>query len=73
MTEVPSVWYNRKRGIWIIAGYDDVRKALRDNEELSSAQSQSRFRVYLPSMNAADPPSTLGCANSSPALLPHGR
>ena len=41
--EVPNVWYNRKRGIWIIAGYDDVRKALRDNEELSSAQSQSRF------------------------------
>src|ERR1700743_1088789 len=55
-TEVPSVWYNRKRGIWIVAGYDDVRKALRDNEELWSAQSQSRFRVYLPSMNAADPP-----------------
>jgi cytochrome P450 len=55
-TQVPNVWYNRKRGIWIIAGYDDVRKALRDNEELSSAQSQSRFRVYLPSMNAADPP-----------------
>ena len=54
--DVPGVWYNRKRGIWIIAGYDDVRKALRDNEELSSAQSQSRFRVYLPSMNAADPP-----------------
>ena len=54
--DVPNVWYNRKRSIWIIAGYDDVRKALRDNEELSSAESQSRFRVHLPSMNAADPP-----------------
>jgi beta-dihydromenaquinone-9 omega-hydroxylase len=54
--DVPNVWYNRKRGIWIIAGYDDLRKALRDNEALSSAQSQSRFRVRLPSMNAADPP-----------------
>jgi cytochrome P450 len=54
--DVPNVWYNRKRGIWIIAGYEDVRKALRDNEALSSAQSQSRFRVRLPSMNAADPP-----------------
>src|ERR1700761_143768 len=43
--DVPKVWYNRKRGIWIIAVYDDVRKALRDNEDLSSAQSQSRFRV----------------------------
>ena len=53
---VPNVWYNRKRGIWIIAGYDDVRKALRDHEALSSAESQSRFRVHLPSMNAADPP-----------------
>lgn len=55
-TDVPNVWYSRKRGIWIIAGYDDVRKALRDNEALSSAQSQSRFRVHLPSMNAVDPP-----------------
>ncbi len=54
--DVPNVWYNRKRGIWIIAGYDDVRKALRDNDALSSAQSQSRFRVHLPSMNAVDPP-----------------
>jgi cytochrome P450 len=54
--DVPNVWYNRKRGIWIIAGYDDLRKALRDNEALSSAESQSRFRVHLPSMNAADPP-----------------
>jgi beta-dihydromenaquinone-9 omega-hydroxylase len=54
--DVPNVWYNRKRGIWIIAGYEDLRKALRDNEALSSAESQSRFRVHLPSMNAADPP-----------------
>jgi cytochrome P450 len=50
------VWYSRKRGIWIIAGYEDLRKALRDNEALSSAESQSRFRVHLPSMNAVDPP-----------------
>jgi beta-dihydromenaquinone-9 omega-hydroxylase len=54
--DTPNVWYNRKRGIWIIAGYDDLRKALRDNEALSSAESQSRFRVHLPSMNAVDPP-----------------
>ena len=25
---VPNVWYNRKRGIWIIAGYDDVRNGV---------------------------------------------
>ncbi len=54
--DVPNVWFNRKRGIWIIAGHDDVRKALRDYDALSSAQSQSRYRVHLPSMNAADPP-----------------
>jgi cytochrome P450 len=54
--DVPNVWYSRKRGIWIIAGYEDLRKALRDNEALSSAESQSRFRVHLPSMNAVDPP-----------------
>ncbi|MGH3563408.1 MAG: cytochrome P450 [Mycobacterium sp.] len=54
--DVPNVWYSGKRGIWIIAGYDDVWQALRDDEALSSAQSQSRFRVHLPSMNAVDPP-----------------
>ena len=53
---VPNVWYNRKRGIWIVAGYDDVRRALRDHEAFSSAESQARYRVHLHSMNAADPP-----------------
>lgn len=52
----PSVWYNRKRGIWIVPGYDDVRKALRDDEALSSAESQARYRVQLATMNATDPP-----------------
>jgi cytochrome P450 len=56
LPDVPSVWYNRKRGIWIVAGYDDVRAALRDHEALSSAESQARYRVHLQSMNAADPP-----------------
>ena len=53
---VPNVWYNRKRGIWIIAGYDDVRLALRDHDALSSAESQARYRVHLKTMNAVDPP-----------------
>ena len=53
---VPNVWYNRKRGIWIVAGYDDVRTALRDHEALSSAESQARYRVHLATMNATDPP-----------------
>jgi cytochrome P450 len=54
--DVPNVWYNRKRGIWIIAGYEDVRTALRDHDALSSAESQARYRVHLQTMNAADPP-----------------
>lgn len=54
--DVPNVWYNRRRGIWIVAGYDDVRAALRDPAAFSSAESQARYRVHLPSMNAADPP-----------------
>ncbi len=52
----PKVWYSRKRGIWIIPGYEEVRQALRDDEALSSAQSQARFRVRLQTMNAQDPP-----------------
>ncbi len=52
----PKVWYSRKRGIWIIPGYDEVRQALRDDEALSSAESQARFRVHLQTMNATDPP-----------------
>lgn len=52
----PNVWYSRKRGIWIVAGYDDVRRALRDHEAFSSAESQARYRVHLHSMNAVDPP-----------------
>jgi beta-dihydromenaquinone-9 omega-hydroxylase len=54
--DVPNVWYSRKRGIWILAGYDDVRAALRDHDALSSAESQSRYRVQLKTMNAVDPP-----------------
>ena len=55
-SDVPRVWFNRRRGIWIIAGYDDVRAGLRDHDALSSAESQARYRVHLASMNAADPP-----------------
>lgn len=52
----PKVWYSRKRGIWIIPGYDEVFRALRDEGALSSAESQARFRVRLQTMNATDPP-----------------
>lgn len=52
----PRVWYSRKRGIWIVPGYDEVWQALRDDQALSSAESQARFRVHLATMNATDPP-----------------
>lgn len=52
----PKVWYSRKRGIWIVPGYDEVWRAMRDHEALSSAESQARFRVHLATMNATDPP-----------------
>src|SRR5690625_3609726 len=52
----PKVWYSRKRGIWLIPGYDEVWQALRDDDALSSAESQARFRVHLQTMNATDPP-----------------
>lgn len=52
----PGVWYNRKRGIWIVPGYHEVRKALRADDALSSAESQARYRVHLATMNATDPP-----------------
>src|ERR1700753_1005556 len=41
--DMPNVWYSRKRGIWILAGYDDVRAALRDPAPLSSAACPSRY------------------------------
>jgi beta-dihydromenaquinone-9 omega-hydroxylase len=52
----PPVRYNPRLGIWIIPRFADVRAGLRDHERLSSAQSQSRYRVALPMMIAKDPP-----------------
>lgn len=52
----PPVRYNPRLGIWIIPRFADVRGGLRDHERLSSAQSQSRFRVELPMMITKDPP-----------------
>jgi cytochrome P450 len=52
----PPVRYNPRLGIWVVPRFADVRAGLRDHERLSSAQSQSRFRVALPMMIAQDPP-----------------
>src|SRR5262245_35564833 len=43
----PPVRYNPRLGIWIVPRFADVRAGLRDHERLSSAQSQSRYRVAL--------------------------
>ncbi len=52
----PPLRYNPRLGIWIVPRFADVRSGLRDHDRLSSAQSQSRFRVELPMMIAKDPP-----------------
>lgn len=52
----PPVRYNPRLGIWIVPRFTDVRAGLRDHAQLSSAQSQSRFRVELPMMITKDPP-----------------
>jgi len=52
----PPVRYNPRLGIWIVPRFADVHAGLRDHERLSSAQSQSRYRVALPMMIAQDPP-----------------
>ncbi len=52
----PPVRYNPRLGIWIVPRFTDVRAGLRDHTKLSSAQSQSRFRVELPMMITKDPP-----------------
>jgi beta-dihydromenaquinone-9 omega-hydroxylase len=56
LLEGPPVRYNPRLGIWVVPRFADVRAGLRDHERLSSAQSQSRFRVGLPMMIAKDPP-----------------
>jgi beta-dihydromenaquinone-9 omega-hydroxylase len=52
----PPARYNPRLGIWIVPRFTDVRAGLRDHDRLSSAESQSRFRVELPMMIAKDPP-----------------
>ncbi len=50
------VHYNRKRGIFILSRYEDVRAAARASEVLSSADGISYNRMRSPSLLTVDPP-----------------
>ena len=50
------IHHNRRRALWIISGYEEVRAAARDHEALSSAESVTRYRARLPMMLTVDRP-----------------
>ena len=52
----PRVRYNRKRNIFILSRYDDVRAAARNDAMLTNAEGVTRSRVEIPLMLNLDPP-----------------
>ena len=54
--EQAPVTYIEERQIWVIAGYEHVRTALRDHARVSSAQGVMYIRAPLPMMLTMDPP-----------------
>ncbi|CAM3162511.1 cytochrome P450 [Mycobacterium intermedium] len=48
------VQYNPKRAVWILSRLDDVRRALRDDTALSSADGPARVRVRAPTLVSTD-------------------
>jgi beta-dihydromenaquinone-9 omega-hydroxylase len=52
----PRVRYNRKRNIFILSRYDDVRAAARNDAILTNAEGVTRSRVEIPVMLNMDPP-----------------
>jgi cytochrome P450 len=52
----PAVHHNRRRALWIISHYDEVRAAGRAHDSLSSAESVARYRARLPMMLTVDRP-----------------
>jgi beta-dihydromenaquinone-9 omega-hydroxylase len=52
----PRVRYNRKRNIFILSRYDDVRAAARSDAILTNAEGVTRSRVEIPVMLNLDPP-----------------
>jgi cytochrome P450 len=48
--------YNRRRALWYVVRYDDVRAAARAHESLSSAESIAPYRVHIPMLITSDRP-----------------
>jgi beta-dihydromenaquinone-9 omega-hydroxylase len=52
----PRVRYNRKRNIFILSRYDDVRAAARNDAMLTSSEGVTRSRGEIPVLLNLDPP-----------------
>jgi beta-dihydromenaquinone-9 omega-hydroxylase len=52
----PRVRYNRKRNIFILSRYDDVRAAARNDATLTNAEGVTRSRFEIPVLLNMDPP-----------------
>lgn len=52
----PRVHYNRKRSVFLLSRYEDVRAAARDEAMLTSAEGVTRSRTKLPVLLTMDPP-----------------
>ncbi|MCV7400600.1 cytochrome P450 [Mycobacterium fragae] len=52
----PRVHYNRKRNIFLLSRYEDVRAAARNEAMLTSAEGVTRSRTKLPVLLTMDPP-----------------
>ena len=52
----PRLHYNRRRALWLITRYEDVRAAARAHETLSSAEGIAPYRVQIPMLITSDRP-----------------
>jgi cytochrome P450 len=52
----PRVRYNRKRNIFMLSRYDDVRTAARNDAMLTNTEGVTRSRVEIPVLLNLDPP-----------------
>jgi cytochrome P450 len=52
----PRVRYNRKRNIFILSRYDDVRAAARNDAMLTNSEGVARSRFQIPVLLNLDPP-----------------
>ncbi len=52
----PPLHHNRRRALWIVSHYDELRAAARAHDALSSAESVARYRARLPMMLTVDRP-----------------